>query len=275
MTNIVTMENQTLGLPAVLNARQLGGYRTTDGRTVRRDILLRTGAPGTGTEEDLRILQDIYKVTTVIDLRTTHEIARTPDPDLKGAENIILHVIDENVDSNASAAMLQVYVNAKDDPGRALLELYRMRDPAQDLYTEFLSSPFAMAGYRRFFDILLSHGEGAILWHCTGGKDRTGIAAILLLSVLGVDRETALADFALTNDFNRRRINYMRNEAAKYTDDPTELDGVGHMVGVSPSHMAVLFDLAEAECGSMLAFVQKRFALTDDEIARLRDKYLE
>ena len=79
----------------------------------------------------------------------------------------------------------------------------------------------------------------------------------------------------INEEFNRRRINYMRNEAAKYTDDPTELDGVGHMVGVSPSHMAVLFDLAEAECGSMRAFVQKRFALTDDEIARLRDKYLE
>ena len=274
MSNIVTMENQTLDLQAILNARQLGGYKTADGRTVRPDILLRTGALGMGTPEDLTKLTDAYHLKTVIDFRTTPEIAASPDPDLPGVDHHILHVIDETVDSDASAAMLQVYANFKDDPGRALLELFRMRDPAQALYTEFLSSDVAMTGYRRFFDLLLTHEDGAILWHCTGGKDRTGIASILFLSILGVDRETTMADFALTNDFSRRRMDYMRKEAAKYTDDPAELDGVAHMVGVDPAKMEVLFDLAEAECGSMCAFVQKRFGLTDDEITVLRDKYL-
>ena len=274
MSNIVTMENQTLGLQAILNARQLGGYKTADGRTVRRDILLRTGALGMGTPGDLTKLTDTYHLKTVIDFRTTPEITASPDPDLPGVDHHILHVIDETVDSDASAAMLQVYANFKDDPGRALLELFRMRDPAQALYTEFLSSDVAMTGYRRFFDLLLTHEDGAILWHCTGGKDRTGIASILFLSILGVDRKTTMADFALTNDFSRRRMDYMRKEAAKYTDDPAELDGVAHMVGVDPAKMEVLFDLAEAECGSMCAFVQKRFALTDDEITVLRDKYL-
>lgn len=274
MNNIVTMENQTLGLQAILNARQLGGYKTTDGRTVRRDVLLRTGALGLGTPEDLAKLTDIYHIKTVIDFRTTLEIKASPDPDLPGVAHHILHVIDESVDSDASAAMLQVYANFKDDPGRALLELYRMRDPAQALYTEFLSSDVAMTGYRRFFDLLLAHEDGAILWHCTGGKDRTGISSILLLSILGVDRETAMADFALTNAFSRRRMDYMRKEAAKYTDNPTELDGVAHMVGVDPAKMEVLFDFAEAECGSMEAFVRKHFHLTDDEVSKLRNKYL-
>ncbi|MBQ5760315.1 MAG: tyrosine-protein phosphatase, partial [Clostridia bacterium] len=80
MNNIVTMENQTLGLQAILNARQLGGYKTTDGRTVRRDVLLRTGALGLGTPEDLAKLTDIYHIKTVIDFRTTPEIKASPDP---------------------------------------------------------------------------------------------------------------------------------------------------------------------------------------------------
>lgn len=275
MHNIVTMENQSLGLIGIPNARQLGGYTTADGRKVRKDILLRTGALGKGTPEDLQKLADTYHVTKIVDLRTTPEIAQTPDPTLPDIEHIILHVLDEEVKSDNSAAMLQVYVGAKDDPGKALLELYRMGALVGDMYTSFLDSAVSMAGYRRFFDLLLAHEEGAFLWHCTGGKDRTGISSVLLLSILGVDRETVLADFALTNTFNSRRIDYMMHEAKKHTDDPAELEGVAALVGVSVQHMEKLFDLAEAECGSMAAFVQKRFALTDDEINRLKAKYLE
>lgn len=275
MNNIVTMEGQSLGLTGIPNARQLGGYITTDGRKVRRDILLRTGALAKGTEADLKTLTDRYHVTTIVDLRTTAEINEAPDPPLEGAEHIVLHVIDENVDSSASAAMLQVYVGVKDDPSRALLELYRMGALVGDMYTSFLDSNVAMTGYRRFFDLLLAHKEGAFLWHCTGGKDRTGISSVLLLSILGVDRETALADFTLTNDFNRSRIDYIMNESKKHTDDPAELQGVADLVGVSRANMERLFDLAEVECGSMAAFVQKRFVLTDEEVIRLKEKYLE
>lgn len=274
MNNIVTMENQTLGMQKLVNARQLGGYRTADGRTVRRDLLLRTGALADGTAEDLHRLTDHYHITTVIDLRTSAEIAKTPDPVLEGVRSVVVHVIDEERDLDASAAMLQVYVDAKDDPGKALLMLHRMGAPKGDTYTAFLGSPVAMAGYRWFFDLLLEQKDGAILWHCTGGKDRTGISSALLLSVLGVDRETVLADFALTNDFNRRRIDYMVNAASKHTDDPAELQGVATLVGVSRAKMEKLFELAEAECGSMEAFVRKHFRLTNEEVNKLRDKYL-
>ena len=58
MNNIVTMENQSLGLQGIPNARQLGGYTAADGRKVRRDVLLRTGALGKGTAEDLQKLAE-------------------------------------------------------------------------------------------------------------------------------------------------------------------------------------------------------------------------
>ena len=124
-------------------------------------------------------------------------------------------------------------------------------------------------------DKLLAHEDGAFLWHCTGGKDRAGTAAVIALTLLGVDKETVLDDFELTNQFNAKSIEYMKSKAAELTDDQDEIDGVAMLTGVSRQLMENLFDRAESENGSMLEFLKAKLKITDDEIATLRSKYLE
>lgn len=272
--NTVTVESQTLGMEKLGNARQLGGYLTTDGMRVKRDVLLRTAKLSGGSEADIQKLHDVYNVTEVIDLRTTDEIASAPDPDIEGATNERVRILDESGDDSA-AAMTGVYSQNSDNPAASLLEMYRAGILSDTMYTSMFDNEVALKGYREFVDKLLAHEDGAILWHCTGGKDRAGTAAVIALTLLGMDKETVLDDFELTNQFNAKSIEYMKSKAAELTDDQDEIDGVAMLTGVSRQLMENLFDRAESENSSMLEFLKAKLNITDDEITTLRSKYLE
>lgn len=269
------MNDQTLGLSGVSNARQLGGYPAADGRRVRHGVLLRSGALFDALEEDLAKLTGQYGLCTVIDLRTASEAAGQPDPALEGVEYIRIPVMEEAQGAGSQAAIVEIYRIYGDDPGRAYVEMIRSGALADDMYACFFDSEYSMKAYRQFFDVLLEHEAGAVLWHCTGGKDRAGLAAVLVLGLLGVDEETILADFALTNEMLQKNIDAVAARAAAYSDDAGEIAQVKALVGVSVSHMRRVLDRAREECGSLAAFIQQKLGLTDAEVRALRDKFLE
>jgi len=268
------MGNRALGMEKLLNARQLGGYKTADGRSIRRNVLLRSAKLADASEGDIARLRDIYKLRRIIDFRTSGEMALGPDPEIEGVEYIRIKVIDED------AGMGEV---AKSIPGatldigatiRGMLELIRGNYVNDRLYIEQIASESGRRGYRAFFDELLNHGDGAILWHCTSGKDRTGIATVLVLTALGIDKETILQDFALSNEFHARNVDYIMREAARFTDDERELEGMLVLAGVSRVYMEKMFDFVEEKYGSLLNYMQREMGIAEEEIRALRDKYL-
>lgn len=268
--NVVTMESQTLGLEKVDNARQLGGYYTQDGRKVKANMLLRSGKLINATEDDIAKLTDTYHLGTIVDLRTTSEIEQAPNPTIDGVEDIHVPILDED---SHSAAMTNIYGS---DPVDALIGMATDGTLSDDMYITTINSESAKKGFAEFFQILLDNEEGkAVLWHCTGGKDRTGTAAVLLLSALGVDEDTILDDFALTNEFFKGKIDYMGAEAAKKTDDQEIIDGVRTLTGVSRDFMKKMIDSLTDEYGSVENFIIEELNVSKDDIVKLQDMYLE
>ena len=267
------MQTQTLGLESVANARQLGGYRAAEGKRVRDGCLLRSGTLAGASQNDIDRLTKEYGLTTVIDLRTQRERTEKPDPIISGVSYYALPVMGE--ESVNQQAIVEIYRKFPNDPGKAYVEMVRKGALTEDMYTAFFAARESIDACRGFFDILLAQREGAALWHCTGGKDRAGLAAVLILSVLGVDEQTILTDFALTNEVNQARIDFVVTAAKVYTEKEDELAAVAALAGVSVPHMQAVFDLAKEENGSMLAFIQKKIGLTDYEVNRLRELYLE
>lgn len=268
--NVVTMESQTLGLEKVENARQLGGYYTEDGRRVKENMLLRSGKLINATEDDIAKLTDTYNLGTIVDLRTTSEIEQAPNPTIDGVEDIHVPILDED---SHSAAMTNIYGS---DPVDALIGMATDGTLSDDMYITTINSESAKKGFAEFFQILLDNEEGkAVLWHCTGGKDRTGTAAVLLLSALGVDEDTILDDFALTNEFFKGKIDYMGAEAAKKTDDQEIIDGVRTLTGVSRDFMKKMIDSLTDEYGSVENFIIEELNVSKDDIVKLQDMYLE
>ena len=184
----VAPESQSLGLPGVF---------------------LRTAALANATEEDIRILQDDYHLSTIVDLRMTAEAESAPDPEIEGVKYLHLGIIDEEEmaakrQAISAEVMEGLDLSKKTDQLKLAIRLGIISD---QMYVEFLSGEPGKAGYARLFRELLALPEGgSLLFHCTQGKDRTGCAAMLILSALGVDEETILADFMLTNAFNAALI---------------------------------------------------------------------
>lgn len=172
-----------------------------------------------------------------------------------------------------SAAMTQIYGK---DPVSGLIEMVKNGTLSDDMYVTTIKSETAQKGFSEFFKVLLNNEEEkAVLWHCTGGKDRAGTAAVLVLSALGVDEKTILDDFALTNEFYKGKIEYMGNEAAKQTDDQTIIEGVKTLSGVSRSFMEKMINTLNEEYGSVQNYIVEELGITQDEIIKLQNMYLE
>ena len=272
----VTKEAQALLVTGIENARQLGGYETADGRHVKRDVLLRTAKLSDAPSEELAALKDIYHLGVVVDFRTLAEREGAPDPEIDGVDNIVLDVLDESSRTGAGAAIAGIYENGGAEPAEVMLNIIRSGCVSERMYADMAFDPAAEKGFRDFFRILLENGgQKAVLWHCSGGKDRTGAAAVLLLLALGVNKETALRDFELTNEFLREKIAYMESRAAELTDDPEETAWVKDLTGVNRKYMEKLLDTLEEKYGSQERYLTEGLGLDKAELEQLREMYLE
>ncbi|MBR1738582.1 MAG: tyrosine-protein phosphatase, partial [Firmicutes bacterium] len=190
-------------IEGMTNARQLGGYVNTEGRKIKQNVILRTGKPSDGSENDLRLLSEKYHVSDMVDFRTESEAQTAPEPTVEGAVN---HHIPLNIAGDMSFLVTdefkQAYAKAMQsgDKGEILLLLAQNNMlPTPEMYAYFLGDE-ATDGYRQFFDILLNKPEdSAVLFHCTQGKDRTGMGAALFLYALDFDDDTVLSDYLMTN----------------------------------------------------------------------------
>lgn len=272
--NDVTMEGQTLGLTGVQNARELGGYVTESGRAIKKGILLRSGKLENATEADRKKLIDEYHLKTVIDFRTATEIQSAPNPVIEGIENVEIRVLDENSESGTRTTA--VLKNGNTDPIDYVMKAVEAGLVSREMYVKIADSEAGKKGLAEFFRILLDNREGeTILFHCTSGKDRTGVAAALVLSALGVDEETILEDFELTNEFLADQIAYVSAEVRKRTDDPEMIDTVIATTGVDREFMEILLNHLKDTYGSVSEYITRELGVSEEELEILREIYLE
>lgn len=260
-------ETQAIRLEGVENARQLGGISCADGRKVRPNVLIRTGRLSDATDADIDRLADEFHVTRVFDFRMESEHIAAPDREIPGAENTWIEVL------RRSAVRVEVPDEYRSDGTRMLIEYALQLMPT--LYENILRSPEGQAGYARFFREILAQKDGAILWHCSQGKDRAGIAAVLLLLALGADEETALDDFELSSVFYAAYTREKVRAAAKYGYTPSQQEAVRALTGVSREYMRSALDAVRREYGSTADYLRDQLGVTDEDIAVLRERYLE
>lgn len=269
------MEAHSLQLTGVGNARELGGYASADGRTVKRGVLLRTAALDKATGNDIQRLLEVYRLSVVIDLRSSQETASAPDPEIAGVKNLNIHIIDESA--------MPAPESNKGDTSEPSDKLSRLRAAIEagilgdQMYVDFLSSDVGRSGYRRMFDELLALPEGeALLFHCSQGKDRTGLAAMLILTALGVDEDAIMSDYLLTNAFNAALIEDERQMLAAEGVEDEELDlYMMAMDEVYPKMLQGALDWMKQSYGSAEGYITAGLGVTDAQLEALKDKFLE
>ena len=265
---------QTMALPlkSVHNARELGGYKASDGRSVKHGMLLRTGKLDNITNEDITILRERYRLGHIVDFRMPIELAGADDPIIDGVGYHHLDVIDPSAFASMNT---DINLSALD-----LIQLTEMTIKSgmldEKMYIGFLESEFGKRAFSDFFSILLdTEPNRAVLWHCTGGKDRTGLAAMLLLSALGVDEKTVMDDYLLTNDFNAERIAATRRYL---TEKRLEENFINKALlvfdAVDGSFMSNAIDHLKKNYGSIEGYIINGMNINQKDLKILRNKYL-
>ena len=242
--------NPLTSLQGASNFRDLGGYLTTDGRHVRRGQVFRSDHLAGLTDADVARLQALG-IRHSLDFRGVAEYTATPYA-IAGVERVAL-TIEPTVIARMQALVAQGIVPTTEETVDLMRETYR----------DFVNHNADT--YGRFMKHLLEQPTPQV-FHCTAGKDRTGFAAALVLSALGVDRATIEHDYLLTNQLYKR-------------DPRLEGKGPAHVMKVlwqvQPEFMQAAFDEVDTRHGGMTDYLHGAIGLSTQELAELRKLLLE
>ncbi|MEE3362003.1 MAG: tyrosine-protein phosphatase [Anaerovoracaceae bacterium] len=260
-----------LKIEGVYNIRDLGGLPAAGGMKVKTGKLIRSGELSAVTPAGIERLNRIG-VSDIIDLRTINEVRELPDidiPDTVYTHISMLEVPERGISHEGESSApdtAQLFIDS--------VKQMNMDVPAamNGMYDEILDSEYSGHAFRKFFDILLS-AEGAALFHCTAGKDRTGICAIYVLGLLGVPRDIILDDCEMSDRCLRPQTEDIVSRVAKINDDPELLRQVRILNSVLPEYAENIFGRID-ERGGIEKFLEERSGIGREEREELRRKLL-
>jgi protein-tyrosine phosphatase len=242
------------------NLRDLGGYETADGRRVKWGRLFRSSNLGRLTDRGLGQVKRLG-IKTVCDFRTEAEALKLPNrfPDSPDVDYIRLPIQHSHFEPTAV--------------------FNRIRQGDYD----WISEDFMIQGYieslegypkvwSRMFQLMSDPLRRPLLFHCTGGKDRTGAAAALTLIALGVPTETAIADYGLSDGYN---VDVRRTIYDHLRPLGVDITKVEPYFTAPESRIRTLLRHIDDHYGSVVGYLRKKAGISEETIARLQDDLLE
>lgn len=267
------MKSNRIPLAGLRNTRDLGGFCTRDGRRVREHRCIRSGELSAMTEEDGKILLKEYGLRTVVDFRTETERAEKPDPVLPGVRYIHNPILREQTlgitRERPNDGVIASFLGAMNSEG------FTGSSYMAGIYASIVSEPYSQQQYGRFFDLLLTQEEGAILWHCSAGKDRVGVGTVLFLTALGVPEEDAAADYLMTNAYLAEDIRQMVQSITASRGSDEGAEEIAALFSVNEAYMESVFRAMKETCGSTEGYLRQAIGLTEEKLERLKGLYLE
>ncbi len=254
------------------NFRDMGGYEGADGKSVVRGKLFRSGAPTSLTPEDMEYL-DQFEFAAIIDLRSSEELDLYPNHWAAQSPEIDYLTVDYSIFGLAGDA-------ATATPA-ALQDIVRSMDMTYRNFPTMLKPQLTM-----LFDTLLAE-DAPVLVNCSAGQDRTGVASAVILTLLGVERQTIVEDYLLSTQYRRpavERGDVNLAEAAstnafaammlQYSSREEEHAAPLLMPDGTP-YLHYALDEIETTWGSVEAYAEQELGVDAADVAALRARYLE
>jgi protein-tyrosine phosphatase len=260
----LVVAERSLGLASAPNFRDAGGYRTVDGKWVKMGLLYRSDQLDRLSEEDLDTLH-ADGLHLVCDLRTDAERKQGVDKLPAGAQAMIADVAGADSATTGIAKLLSGHGDPEQMLGEGKAAQFMI-----DANRQFVESSTAKAAYKALFERLADPKSLPATFHCTAGKDRTGWAEAVFLSIMGVPRETILQDYLLSNDYLKAKNERML-AALKGKIDPSLIQP---LMQVRPDYLRAGFDAADKGYGSMDLYIHNGLGLSDATIRALRAEFL-
>ncbi|MFT3932915.1 MAG: tyrosine-protein phosphatase [Chitinophagaceae bacterium] len=254
-SQVADSSKREVKLQGVVNFRDIGGYETKDGRHVKWGKIYRSADLSRITPGGIDTLQKL-RITYIADFRGPAEVKIAPDKYPSTATRVSLPAGSEHTgDSNYMKKMM---IAAKDS---GLIPFYSDITYLGDRYKPL------------FAELLQVSPDSAVLFHCTAGKDRTGIAAALILYALNVDDQKIVDDY-LASDYYRKKETErsIKGMMAMYKmDEPT----ARNLMGVKEDYIMATYNAIVARYGTVDRYLEEVMGLTPEKRTLLQKKFLE
>ena len=246
------------------NFRDLGGYKTEDGRTVKWGKIYRSDNLHSLTDEDLKYMKRL-NIKSVVDFRSLEERESEPD----------------RLNPDMTQVLLPINFQPKeldDDSIKNIIKDLTFGDlDSSNLLRDFnivIVEEFAEE-YKNFFRHIIENNAEPLVFHCTAGKDRAGFASAMILTILGVPREKVIEDYLLTNTYVKDHVDDKMLEIELKTFFRADTDNLRKINLVEERYIQAAFDTIDSKWGGMDRYISEALNLNEEDILKLKDFYLE
>ena len=248
-----------LSMDGSYNTRELGGYKTTDGKSVKWGVLFRSDKLSDISLEDQKYLKNLG-IQRIVDFRSKAEKAEDPDKIPEGVTYIEMPIEVDGAMRTKIEAILKGEIN-RNVKGFLIEANEEFIKNYSHIYSKFLKD--------------LAKEQKPTMFHCTAGKDRAGFAAAITLIAIGVSKEDAINDYMKTNEYTAERIDEMISKIELMSLYQTDGELLRPLLGVEREYLEAAFKTAENEYGSIENYIRSGLNISEKEIQQLRSFLLE
>ena len=256
-----------LPIKSVRNPRDIGGYVGFDGRKIRPHRLLRTGNMSEITPTDERFLLD-YGLHTIIDLRSPAECKQNPDKELDNVEHYACPLSAEDNTGGHGLDMSKEFAEYRKDQYAGFKLMCRR-------YHHHILNKSAQRSFHHIIKLIAENDDGAILYHCSEGKDRTGLVTIIILYILGVDMEVIRQDYLYSN-YMLNDYRAVRDQHFKQVGENDNFRANMRVLGsVANSYFDTSLITINENFGGLDSYITNELEIDDQMKELIKEKYLE
>lgn len=244
------------------NFRDLGGYKTSDGRKIKKGIFFRSAHLTNLNQEDIDKLRSL-NIKHIFDYRNDDEAERYPSTLIESIKNIRIPALKMPSTESDEFDSIETMVSEFFDKG---LAYDRMKD-------SYYRLPVENESYKNLINLVRDPNMVPILCHCTAGKDRTGVGCSIILMLLGVERHDIIEEYLKSEGY----VNEFIAEFLSFRPDLSHVpeEKLRYIFGVNEEYIKESFRKIDEMYESIEDYFLKEYNITEEEIKTIRDAYLE
>ena len=256
------MDSRVIEFEGISNVRDLGGLKNSEGKTVRKGCLIRSANLAEATDNDLIKLQEMG-LQKVVDLRSIRETNDSADRVPENTEYINNYIFPERRDGIS-------HEKGEDE------EMDISKIDMANTYAFLMNEDICVRNFGTAVKHIMNtdFDNGPALWHCSEGKDRCGLVSAFLLTILGVDEETIMEDYLMTNIVNEPKAEYLYDMFKKMGRSEADCEGIRNVILAKRSYMEKARERILEKYGSMENFLTEGLQLSEEEMNEFRKKML-
>ncbi|WP_042274820.1 tyrosine-protein phosphatase [[Clostridium] dakarense] len=243
------------------NFRDLGGYKTKDGRIVKKGLFFRSANLNNLNEEDIDTLKNL-NIKYIFDYRSDEEADKLPSTVIKNIQNIRVSAMKFENEKNAKFGSIE----------EMMKEMIKSNGVFDMLKKSYYDLPIDNTSYKRLVELIKNTQNLPILNHCTAGKDRTGVGCAIIYMILGVSRDDIIEEYLKSNKYSKESIEeyIIKNQDLK----SVPLENLNNIFGVNEEYIKEAFKRIDENYDTVENYLYNEFNLTKEDIDSIRNHCL-